>query len=153
MTERDVDPYGLVSKAGVWYLIARQHDGEYRTFRAERIANAGELTSYFTRDPSFDLEAHWRASNAAMQRPMDWYQATLHVSNEALEWVMSYNESEVLAEDDGGKTLRMRFPSFRAAVTQIAGWARNVRVLDPPELRQALAEHARDLVAFYETSV
>jgi predicted DNA-binding transcriptional regulator YafY len=153
MTERNVDPYGLVSKAGVWYLVARQHDGEYRTFRAERMANAEELPSHFTRDATFDLEAHWRASNAAMQRPMDWYEATLHVLNDALEWVMSFNECDVLSEDDGGKTLRMRFPSIRAAVQQIGGWARSVRVLEPPELRQAMAEHARDLLAFYDTNV
>jgi predicted DNA-binding transcriptional regulator YafY len=84
---------------------------------------------------------------------MEWYEASLHVANEALEWVMSYNESEVLAEDDGGKTLRMRFPSFRAAVQQITGWARSVRVIDPPDLRSALADHARELLAFYEASV
>jgi predicted DNA-binding transcriptional regulator YafY len=152
MTQRDVEPYGLVSKAGVWYLVARQSDGEYRTFRVERIASVDELADYFTRDGKFDLEAHWRASNAAMQRPVEWYEATLHVFNEALEWVMSYNECEVLAEDDGGKTLRMRFPSFRAAVQQIGGWARSVRVLDPAELRSAMTEHARDLLAFYEAN-
>lgn len=149
MTQRDVDPYGLVSKAGVWYLIARQHDGEFRTFRAERIADAQELPSRFVRDEHFDLETHWRSSNAALQRPMEWYDATLHVALEALEWVMSYNESTVIEGDERGKTLRMRFPSFRASVSQIAGWGNSVRVVEPPELRQALAEHARELLAIY----
>lgn len=151
-TKRVVDAYGLVSKAGVWYLIARQQDGEYRTFRVERITGADDLPSRFARDEHFDLEAHWRASNAAMQRPMEWYDATLHVSTDVLEWVMSYNEHEVLSIDDAGKTLRMRFPSFRMAVYQIVGWGTNVRVLDPPELLQALAEHARELLAFYGAS-
>src|SRR5579884_1412475 len=106
-TDRTIDPYGLVSKAGVWYLIARQEDGEYRTFRVERIAAAEELPTRFTRDDAFDLEAHWRTSNAAMQRPMEWFEAVLHVTNEALEWVVSSNENSILASDEHGKTLRM----------------------------------------------
>jgi predicted DNA-binding transcriptional regulator YafY len=150
LTQRTADAYGLVSKAGVWYLIARQQDGEYRTFRAERITAVQELASRFTRDESFDLEAHWRASNAAMQRPMEWYEATLYVVNDSLEWVMSYNDAAVLETDENGKTLRMRFPSFRNAVYQVAGWGSGVRVLDPLQLMQALAEHARELLARYE---
>jgi predicted DNA-binding transcriptional regulator YafY len=44
----------------------------------------------------------------------------------------------------------MRFPSFRDAVSQVAGWGINVRVLEPAELLQALATHARELLAVYE---
>jgi predicted DNA-binding transcriptional regulator YafY len=150
LTERIIDPYGLVSKAGVWYAIARQQDGEYRTFRAERIARVRELSSRFTRDAAFDLEAYWRSSNAALQRQTEWYEATLHVANDSLEWVMSYNDATVLEADDRGKTLRMRFPSFRAAVNQVAGWGGDVRVLDPLQLIQAVAQHARELLARYE---
>lgn len=153
ISERVIDAYGLVSKAGVWYLIARQQDGEYRTFRAERVAHATELGTRFTRDETFELEAHWRSSNAAMQRPMEWYEATLHVSNDSLEWVMSYNEAEVLETQEHGKMLRMRFPSFRAAVYQVAGWGSNVRVLSPQELIQALTEHARELLLHYEEKI
>jgi predicted DNA-binding transcriptional regulator YafY len=149
MTQRVVDAYGLVSKAGVWYLVARQLDGEFRTFRVERIARGDELSTLFTRDEHFDLESHWHQSNAAM-RPPEWYNATLYAANDALEWIMSYNTCEVISEDDAGKTLRMRFPSFRDAVSQVAGWGINVRVLEPAELLQALATHARELLAVYE---
>lgn len=146
---RTADAYGLVSKAGVWYFIARQQDGEYRTFRVERVTAVEELPARFARDESFDLETHWRASNVAMQRHADPYEATLHVLTDSLEWVMSFAESAVLSEDDRGKTLRMRFPSLRAAVHQIAGWGSNVRALDPPELIAGMAEHARELLSAY----
>ena len=148
VSQRTIDPYGLVSKAGVWYLIARQQNGEYRTFRAERVSKADELPTRFAREAAFDLEAHWRQANAALERPTEWYDATLHVRSEMLEWVMSY-DAEVLSSDDDGKTLRMRFPSFRSAVSQIAGWGKSVRVLVPPELHQAVIEHARELLAIY----
>ena len=149
LTQRIVDPYGLVSKAGVWYAVARQHDGEYRTFRVERIVRVEECANRFARDEHFDLEAHWRSSNAALQRPMEWYDATIYVAADSLEWVMSYNEADVISTDEQGKTLHMRFPSFRMAVYQIAGWGACVRVIEPAHLSQALAEHARALAAQY----
>lgn len=149
MTQRVIDAYGLVSKAGVWYLIARQHDGEYRTFRAERIAQADPLPSHFTRDGAFDLEAHWRQSNAAYQRPADSFEATVHVLTDWVEWVTSFGEHTVLSTDERGKTLRIRFSSIRSAVHQISGWGTNARVLDPPELLAAMAQHARELLGIY----
>lgn len=148
-TERAVDPYGLVSKAGVWYLVARQQDGEFRTFRVERIQSGDELPARFTRDEQFNLEGYWRSTNAALARPAEWFEATLHVATDWCEWVMSYNEHNVLGEDENGKTLRMRFHSLREAVYQAASWGSRVRVLDPAELLQALAEHAREMLALY----
>jgi len=38
-SERVVDPYGLVCKAGTWYLVADQA-GEPRLFRVSRVASA-----------------------------------------------------------------------------------------------------------------
>ncbi len=37
--ERVVDPYGLVCKAGIWYVVADQH-GEPRLFRVSRVTSA-----------------------------------------------------------------------------------------------------------------
>ena len=148
-TRRTIDPYGLVSKAGVWYLIARQEDGEYRTFRVERIAAAEELPSRFVRDDAFDLEEHWRAS--AVQRP-ETYEATVFVNNDAANWVVTYNNATILESGEHGKTVRVRFPSYESAVSQIAGWDTSTRVLEPDDLRRGLVRHARELLANYETS-
>jgi predicted DNA-binding transcriptional regulator YafY len=38
-SERVADPYGLVCKAGIWYLVADQ-DGEPRLFQVSRVAAA-----------------------------------------------------------------------------------------------------------------
>lgn len=152
-TERVADPLGLVSKAGVWYLIARQQGGEMRTFRVDRMTAAEELRTQFVRDDGFDLEEHWRSSKAAIERPMEWYYATIYVRADAVERIMSYGDIDLISSDEQGRTLRMRFPSFRAAVDQIAGWGAASRVLEPQELCSALAAHARELLALYESGV
>lgn len=40
-TTRRVEPYGLVSKAGVWYVIARGESG-FRSFRVDRVRDVQE---------------------------------------------------------------------------------------------------------------
>ncbi|AOR34765.1 transcriptional regulator [Streptomyces fodineus] len=79
--ERVLEPYGLVLKAGVWYLCARvadagssrtgdrssrtDHgssrtgDGPFRTYRIDRFSAVEPLKERFARDPDFDLPGHW----------------------------------------------------------------------------------------------
>jgi predicted DNA-binding transcriptional regulator YafY len=151
-TTRVIAPLGLVSKAGVWYLIAREPGGELRTFRAERILGIEELVERFERPADFDLEAYWRSAQAAMERPSETYEAVLDVQNAALE-VVTFWEHETVAERDDGKTVRVRFPSYKGAVSHVAGWGAQVRVIHPDELRDGVIEYARELLRAYSVSV
>ena len=151
-TTRTVDPLGLVSKAGVWYLIARDPNGEERTFRAERIVAAKELPERFTRPESFDLGAYWIASQAAMQSGADPYEVTLRAQNDAVDMIVSFWNAQIVDHGDGEKTLRVRFPSQSAAVSQITGWGARVRIIEPRDLLDAAIAHLREALASYELS-
>lgn len=151
-TTRTVDPLGLVSKAGVWYLIARDANGEERTFRAERIVTAKELPERFTRPESFDLGAYWIASQAAMQSGADPYEVTLRAQNDAVDMIVSFWNAQIVDHGDGEKTLRVRFPSQSAAVSQITGWGTRVRIVEPRDLLDAAIAHLREALASYELS-
>jgi predicted DNA-binding transcriptional regulator YafY len=153
-TERVVDPFGLVSKAGVWYLIARNgDDGEMRTFRVERIAGADELDTQFARPAEFDLEQHWRDAMRAVERPSEIFEATLVVRADSIELVTSFWECETIEDAPHGRTVRVRFSSHEVALSQIAGWGNRVRVIDPAHLRDGAIEHARAILAAYEVGV
>lgn len=154
-TTRVIDPLGLVSKAGVWYAIAREPGGDLRTFRAERILAAVESPQHFERPDGFDLEAYWNTTQQTMKMPEEPYDVTLAVQSEWLEMVLSYwqNAAVVLAQDDFGKTLRITFPSDKVALGQVAGWGARVRVLEPAELRASVLEHARAILQSYEEAL
>ncbi len=152
-TTRVIEPLGLVSKAGIWYLIARAPQGELRTFRAERIVSIEELPERFERPADFDLEQYWRSSQTAMEHPAEWYDAVLQVQNEALEMVTAFWECETIEECESAKTLRVRFPSYKETVGRVAGWGASVRVVHPAELRDAVIEYARELLRAYSVSV
>jgi predicted DNA-binding transcriptional regulator YafY len=57
-TTRRIHPYGLVSKAGTWYLVAGTAEG-LRTFRVSRVEGVGSTGDAVVRPAGFDLETEW----------------------------------------------------------------------------------------------
>ncbi|GAB4169556.1 MAG: hypothetical protein Fur005_30980 [Roseiflexaceae bacterium] len=56
--ERILEPYSLVAKSSVWYLIAR-HAGLLRTYRVIRFRQITLLDTHFHRQADFDLPTYW----------------------------------------------------------------------------------------------
>jgi predicted DNA-binding transcriptional regulator YafY len=68
-TERTVDPYGLAFHAGCWYAVGQCHLRQgVRTFRLDRIVQAGALAKQFARPTGFDVLHHLRQSVATLPR-------------------------------------------------------------------------------------
>jgi len=148
VTARAVDPFGLVSKAGVWYLVARTPDG-FRSFRVDRIRDVAERSERFERPLDFDLDAHWRATTSQVEehRP-DAFSATIQATPDAIDDVCAYWPTERVREDDP-LTIRIRFSSKDSAVHHIMSWGASVRVLEPLDLCASVVERARDLLLLY----
>jgi predicted DNA-binding transcriptional regulator YafY len=141
---RTVDPLGLVSKAGVWYLVAR-HGEELRSFRVDRIRNVEELVARFERPASFDLEAYWRESSARFtetSRSADLV-VTLRARCNALERLSAYWPIEILSQDRSHASVRVTFPGSQLAVFQLIAWCDVATVVEPAELRDAVIARAR----------
>ena len=142
-SEREIEPLGLVSKAGVWYVIARDERGEMRTFRAERIASITEAARTFTRPDGFDLETYWRENMTALQPPQGTYEATMRVDADAVGALEPYFPTETLDDDGPTRTLRVRFPSEETAVSHAMMLGTRAQLLGPESFRRAVAERAR----------
>ncbi len=151
-TQRTIDPFALVSKAGVWYLIARKSDGEMRTFRAERIAGAREIDERFERPADFDLDAYWRSSMEAVVRPVERCEVLMRVRTDVAAAIASWWDSDMVREEPEGTLLRVRFPGKDAALFQAMAWGDRVDVIEPAELRDRIVERARAILAAYAAS-
>ncbi|HET6274570.1 MAG TPA: YafY family protein [Candidatus Cybelea sp.] len=148
---RAVDPLGLVSKAGVWYLVAR-HAGELRSFRVDRIRTADELTEHFERPADFDLERYWRETSARFahaSRSAD-LMVTLRVRNDAIERVTAYWPGEVVARRTRDSLIRVTFPGHEIAVFQLIAWADAATLVEPSELREEIVVRARRTLRRFE---
>jgi predicted DNA-binding transcriptional regulator YafY len=147
-SERVVDPFGLVSKAGIWYVVARTSEG-FRSFRVDRIRDAVELAERFERPADFDLDAHWRSSTSKVEEEQfRAYVTVLRATPDTIDDVCSYWPFERLDASDP-LTVRVRFSTKDTALRHLLVWGAGVEALEPAELRELVAAAARALIARY----
>ena len=149
-TTRSIDPYGLVSKAGVWYLVASTAEG-FRSFRIDRIVDVRELNERFDRDANFDLDAYWKKSAALMRSEYQGFAVTLRAAVDAAESITSFWPSRWI-ERDGERLLSVDFPNESAAVSHLLTWGDEVELVEPLSLREPVLARARAICERYESS-
>ena len=115
--------WGLVSKAGVWYLIARlSEELEMRSFRVERMRSVDELPTRFERPPEFDLERYWSDTSAQFKQSSPEDSATLRTDLDAVETVTLYWTSEIVETNADFGLVRVAFPGPEAAPFAVLAW-------------------------------
>lgn len=66
--EQLVDPYGLVARAQVWYLVGAA-SGTLQIFRVSRIQTVEMTQECFERPPAFDLAGYWAEMSQSWMHP------------------------------------------------------------------------------------
>ncbi|MFC2046020.1 helix-turn-helix transcriptional regulator [Chloroflexota bacterium] len=155
--ERVVDPYGLVAKAGVWYLVCAS-GGHVRVHRASHVLGARLVDGSFERPPGFDLAEFWKAWSTSYEQNRSHYPVTARVApslHRHLPQVFGDAIRDTIAkaappDPEGWLTLILPFESFEAARGRILGFGRAVEVLEPVALRDSVLDFAIQVVALYE---
>lgn len=159
--DRRLDPLGLVLKAGIWYLVAR-HGADIRTYRVSRIVAATCLDDTFERPEGFDLGGHWAESSDAFEHAMQTIDVVALVDAGAVRWLRSCVDptswEEVEAQlpaamaaptPDGRIAVQFGAEQVEVALHQLLPMGGQLEVLEPPELRQAMAATARAMAQRY----
>ncbi len=161
--ERELEPYGLVLKAGVWYLCARVAAGDsFRVYRIDRFTAVDPAASdeRFTRREDFDLPAFWEDRAEQFARSILRAEVVVRVSPDGarrLPYAVDPTAAREALElagvpDDGGDgwvTVTLPVESEEVAHGQLAGLGPEVEVLAPASLRARFAEDAVRLAALY----
>ncbi len=150
VTERVVDPLGLVLKAGVWYLLA-DASAKRRLFRLSRIEAAQALDQPARRPHGFDLAAAWREQAASWDAGQTTLQVLVRVADADLPLVLRVAGDRVTGRPEKG-VVRMAFPAVEAAAAFLSSFGAMVEALDPPRLRVELARRGADLVRLYSAA-
>ncbi|MFD3928008.1 helix-turn-helix transcriptional regulator [Streptomyces sp. NPDC058614] len=148
-----VDPYGLVSKAGVWYLVADRR-GRPRLFRVDRVRSATLLPDPVRRRPGFELADAWEVLRRRVEERPGGLDVTVRVQRSRLDLFLRLNAASLTAlpEDDGESawvTARLSYGLIREARTLLA-FGEAVEVLTPPEVREEPAGTVAAISALYE---
>lgn len=156
-TERELEPLGLVMKAGTWYLAARASGQEaVRTYRLSAVKTLRTLPAKFRRPKAFDLATYWQASAARFEAELRSLQAQVAVSSRALGWL--HNERIPFAPEaascdnparPGWTTVLMPIESIEHGARRLLSYGAEVEVIAPPALRQRLLDELAATQARY----
>jgi predicted DNA-binding transcriptional regulator YafY len=149
LSDREVDPLGLVARGNRWYLVAARAD-ERRTYRVSRIGFAEILAERCNSPADFDLAAYWEASTNRFREHLPRYDATFLVTPHILPWVC-YRSWRVLEKIEDGERVRvsLRFDSAGEAQQFALAFGAELEVLEPMELRERVIAAASATVAAY----
>ena len=146
---RTVEPWGLVDKDEVWYLVAGTDRGQ-RTFRVDRMAEVEVTAETFERPADFDLSSAWEQVVTEVEHRRSLVSATVLVAARfvfVLEGQYG-RHCEVLGTlDDGRVRVRLAAPTPLMIAQPLAGWGAMIEVEDSPEVRAELARLGAELVA------
>ena len=146
LTERTVDPHGLLHFNGVWWLSAYCHMRRaMRMFRLERVRHITVLAETFNRQPGFSIH---KLPGFQMQTQVT---VELLFDLEVAQWVRERPAPYPSAYEDTLQGLRVTLTvrQLDEILGWVLGWGPKVRVLNPKHLRVRLKEELEATLKIY----
>ncbi|MEU3643460.1 YafY family protein [Lentzea sp. NPDC034063] len=136
--EREVDPYGLVLKAGTWYFV-----GSGRTYRVSRVLSLQATPEEFERPKDFDLARYWAEWSLEFEARMYGERVTVRMTRSGLDksqYLLSGYQARVIRDAAPQPGQEFGFPteSHRHVVADLLKFGADVEVLAPNEVRREL---------------
>ncbi|MFJ3894620.1 helix-turn-helix transcriptional regulator [Streptomyces sp. NPDC090083] len=162
VVERPLEPYGLVLKAGVWYLCARVADRDaFRVYRIDRFTAMDQAEERFVRDEDFDLPAFWDERAEQFARSILRAEVVVRLSEDGarrLPYAVdpaaareALKAADAPRNEGGWVTVTLPVESEEVARGQLAELGPEVEVLAPESLRARFARDAARLAELYGT--
>ncbi|MEU4797455.1 WYL domain-containing protein [Streptomyces sp. NPDC023327] len=157
--ERELEPYGLVLKAGVWYVCARvPDDGTHRVYRIDRFTEVSVGDERFVRDEGFDLPGFWEERAAQFARAILRSEVVVRLTEAGVRQLPYATDRAVAAEamesagapDAAGRvTVTLPVENDDVAYTQLMALGPEAEVLEPAPLRERFARAAERWAELY----
>nr|WBO77550.1 YafY family transcriptional regulator [Streptomyces sp. SBE_14.2] len=157
---RELEPYGLVLKAGVWYLCARvAGHGTHRVYRIDRFTSVeADGAERFEREEEFDLPAFWEERAEQFARSILHAEVVVRLSPDGVRRLPYAGDPQAAREAlatapepdaDGWVTVTLPVESEDVAHAQLTTLGPEAEVLAPESLRARFVADAARLNALY----
>jgi len=158
ISDRVLEPLGVVLKGGIWYVVART-EGNIRTFRLSNILALVATGESFERPDGFDLPAYWVASTAQFEKDVYAGMARVRASEKGRQRLKNISATVKAAVEharlepdaEGWATLSIPIEEVGWASREMIRIGAEIEVLEPPDLRSRMAEETRKMAGFYAT--
>lgn len=150
-SERLVDPWGLVDKDDVWYLVAGTSKGR-RTFRVDRVVSAVATAEAADRPSDLELAAVWKEVVEEVEKRRSLLTADVVLDRRYFGVLRDRfgRHCELVAElPDDRVRARVAAPAPIMIAQELAGWGALVEVEGPDSVKAELARLGSELIARY----
>lgn len=169
--KRCLEPYGLVAKGGVWYIVAsvastarpfgvtsvKAARRSIIVYRVSRVQHAELMEGRFERPEWFNLQAYWDRWQREFQEGQARYAATIRVAPDFVyrlpliygEGVRALIDKAGPPDDEGWITITLTFNSFEEARASVLGLGANAEVVEPAELHTGVLDMAASVIELY----
>lgn len=153
---RELDPLGLVFKAGTWYLVAAS-DAKPRTYRVSNIKSLTALDAPARRPRHFNLAKHWAEAAKEFEARLLKDSAIVRLSPRGRRLLQDISPAAAEAVEAAHKPckpegwIKATIPveGDDIAARQLLYLGAELEVLEPRTLRTAIATLARDVTSAY----
>jgi predicted DNA-binding transcriptional regulator YafY len=146
---REMDPYVLAYRQGWWYVIGYCHLREaVRSFRVDRIQELEPLDAGYQIPADFDAQ---KFLSFEIQSEAQIH-VRLHLGVQVAHLALSTPAvwEVLLPQSDGSVIVGISLPDLYWAASLSLSYGPAATVLEPPELRQMVADWARQIASNYE---
>jgi predicted DNA-binding transcriptional regulator YafY len=158
--EQTVEAYGLVAKAGIWYLVYNRN-GQFDVQRASHLYKVRLLDENFLRRNDFDLAGFWDTWCKQQEDSSTRYPITLRVAPDLIPMLPMFFGDRIQekitqagpADKMGWITLALSFESLEAARGRVLELGGAVEVLAPYALRLSVQDFATQILSLYTKNV
>ena len=150
-SERLIDPWGLVDKDEIWYLLAGTEQGR-RTFRVDRILEAEPTGQPAARPDDFTLASAWEQviGEVEQRRSRTW--ATVLIEARFVPVLRDHFGRHCHTDSqlgDGRARVRIAAPTPLDIARNLAGWGAMIEVIEPRAVQAELARIGAELAGQY----
>jgi predicted DNA-binding transcriptional regulator YafY len=137
----------------VWYLVAAV-EGDMRSYRVSRIADASVMDEPCVRPEGFDLADYWEKSTKDFKANLPRYQAKVRAAPEIIPRLyfagrFARIESISQPDEEGWSEVSIRFDVEEMACEYALSFGSRMEVIEPAELREKVLIMAESLIEFY----
>jgi predicted DNA-binding transcriptional regulator YafY len=146
--QRVLEPYALVYRWGWWYTLGYCHlRAAVRSFRVDRISELILLDETFDAAAGFDVRAYLATDkrfHLTVRLRLRFAPQFVQVAlDDRLQW------ETIEPQSDGAVIVELAVPDMEWAASTVLAYGSIVEVLEPPELRQMVAERAEAIAGLY----
>jgi predicted DNA-binding transcriptional regulator YafY len=154
--ERLVAPYGLVAKAGIWYLVYKRNE-VMDVHRVSSLYQATLSDEIFERSADFNLGSFWETWANETEGYLSEYKVLVRVSPGLIPHLPRFFGSQIQTRisqaaqpnKQGWIELELSFESLFAARDRLLAFGGGIEVLKPEALRLSMQDYAEQIISLY----